>query len=130
MDSELDYPELSELSLVFCSDEEIQTYNRDYRGKDRPTDVLSFSQIEGAEAGESIIALGDVVVSLDSTKKQAEERGLRFEEELLRLLIHGVLHLVGYDHEDVSEEEVLRMQRREDELFERFESEISTVFSS
>jgi len=77
--------------------------NHLYRGIDRTTDVLSFPQDEVLSAGagkttENII-LGDIVISLQKAALQAEENGLSFHEELKRLLIHGLLHLIGYDHE-------------------------------
>jgi probable rRNA maturation factor len=107
-----------EVSLVFTGDQQIQALNAAYRAKNRPTDVLSFSQLEGEGApGE---CLGDIVISLDTAARQAAERGLRRDPEILRLLIHGLLHLLGYDHVRVPRSEVRRMQAREDELYERF----------
>ena len=85
--------------------------NRDWRGKDRPTDVLSFAQAEGP-GGAPPGLLGDVVISLDTARRQAAERAAPLGAELDRLLIHGVLHLLGYDHER-SPAEARRMQRRE-----------------
>lgn len=77
--------------------------NRRFRGIDRTTDVLSFPQNDlippSAERLTPNIVLGDIVISLPRTKKQAEENGLTFHQELKRLLIHGLLHLIGYDHE-------------------------------
>ena len=95
-------------------DEEIRRLNRDWRGKDRPTDVLSFPLQEGAFAGVGD-ALGDVVISLPTARRQAGENGFTLVEEVDRLLVHGILHLVGYDHE-VSPREARRMQRQERKL--------------
>jgi probable rRNA maturation factor len=79
-------------------DAAIARLNADYRGTPRPTDVLSFSQIEGAgpEGGH---LLGDVVISVETARRQARERGRPLDEEVAALLVHGVLHLLGYDHE-------------------------------
>ena len=94
--------ENSELSILLTDDEEIRELNRTYRGKDRPTDVLSFPI--GEEVAGRLI-LGDVVISLDTARRQAEELGHTLEEEVSRLLAHGIIHLLGYDHELGGEEE-------------------------
>jgi len=91
-----------ELSILITSDREIKRLNRLYRNKDKPTDVLSFPM--GEEVGGWRL-LGDVVISLDTAKVQASEFGLNLEEEIKRLLIHGIVHLLGYDHELGPEEE-------------------------
>ncbi len=101
----------SELSVLLTDDEEIRRLNRSFRGKDSPTDVLSFPMNEMV-GGRRI--LGDVVISVDTAKRQAEERGESLQLTLCRLLIHGVLHLLGYDHERSPEEE--EMFRRMEEL--------------
>jgi len=90
----------SELSLALVGDEEMQRLNRDYRGKDRTTDVLAFAQREGepnAVAAHGL--LGDVVISVPTAMRQAFERSHSVERELAELLVHGILHLLGYDHE-------------------------------
>lgn len=107
----------AELSLLLVSDPVMRTLNRDWRGKDRPTDVLSFAQRDG-DAGAPEQMLGDVVISVDTARRQAAERGESLVRESERLLIHGVLHLLGYDHE-VSVQEARRMQRRERALAQR-----------
>jgi len=107
----------AELSLVLVSDAVMRRLNRDWRGKDRPTDVLSFAQREGA-GGAPRGLLGDVVISVDTARRQAAERAAPLAHELDRLLIHGVLHLLGYDHER-SPTEARRMQRRERQLARR-----------
>jgi len=101
----------AELSLVLVSDAEMRRLNASWRGKDRPTDVLSFAQGEG-DGGAPPDLLGDVVISVDTARRQAAERGEPLGREAERLLIHGVLHLLGYDHER-SATEARRMQRRE-----------------
>jgi rRNA maturation RNase YbeY len=101
----------AELSVLLVSDREMRGLNRRWRGRDRPTDVLSFAQREGA-GGAPDGLLGDVVISLDTARRQAVAHGLRLTGEGERLLVHGVLHLLGYDHER-SAAEARRMQRRE-----------------
>jgi probable rRNA maturation factor len=104
----------AELSIVLTDDAEIHALNRDYRGRDRPTDVLSFAQREGeGPVDESL--LGDVILSVPTAERQARERGQSVESELLELLAHGLLHLLGYDHE-ISEEEERRHLGRQREL--------------
>lgn len=89
---------------MFCDDPFIHTLNRDYRGYDKPTDVLSFPQ--DLEAG----VLGDVVISVPTAARQAEQRSQPLEAEVEWLYIHGLLHLVGYD--DSTDEEAEEMNRR------------------
>jgi len=92
----------AEFSIVLVSDAQIKRLNKLYRNKDKPTDVLSFP------IGEKVngwLILGDIVISVDTAKKQAQELGYSLEEELKRLLVHGLVHLLGYDHELGGEEE-------------------------
>jgi probable rRNA maturation factor len=84
-----------ELSLALVSDRRMRSLNREWRGKDRPTDVLSFPQ-HGA-------SLGDVVISLDAARRQAREGGWSLSAELRRLLAHGLLHCLGHDHRTAQE---------------------------
>ena len=102
--------ERAELSVLLVSDREMRRLNHRWRGRDRPTDVLSFAQGEGAAPPDGL--LGDVVISVDTARCQAAERGETLGREGERLLIHGLLHLLGYDHER-SAAEARRMQRRE-----------------
>lgn len=111
------------LSCSIVSDEEIHKINLDYRGKDKPTDVLSFSSLEsssGMPKGEGLITpfvnLGDIVLSYDTLVRQASEYGHSRGQEFLRLYTHGVLHLLGFDHENVSEEVYLEMVHYENVL--------------
>jgi len=97
----------AELSLLLVSDGEMRALNRRWLGRDRPTDVLSFPQ-DDRDHG----ILGDVVISVDTARRQAAEQGTTVGRETDRLLIHGLLHLLGYDHER-SAAEARRMQRRE-----------------
>lgn len=87
----------AELSLALIGDVEMKKLNAKYRNKDYPTDVLSFP-IEGVVPKETRL-LGDVIISVEKAAEQAKARGHSFEEELITLLIHGVVHLLGYDHE-------------------------------
>src|SRR5947209_9335003 len=101
----------AELSLALVTDPEIHDLNRRYRGKDRPTDVLSFPLADALQSS----LLGEVVISVETAARQAQRRGHSLREELQTLLIHGVLHLLGYDHE-VSRREAIRMRRKEREV--------------
>ena len=106
-----------ELSLLLTDDVAIQELNRTYRKLDQPTDVLSFPQDEEAvnERGETL--LGDVVISVETAARQAEEHHLNFNEELILLAIHGILHLLGYDHER-SPQDARVMQDKTQAIFE------------
>ena len=101
----------AELSLAFVTDQTIHELNHQYRHKDRPTDVLSFPLADE----HCPTLLGDVVISIDTARRQARQRKRAFADELRALLIHGILHLLGYDHE-VSDSEAVRMRRKEREL--------------
>ncbi|MGL4367287.1 MAG: rRNA maturation RNase YbeY [Brevinemataceae bacterium] len=108
-------------SLFFCSDKFIHNLNKIYRKKDYPTDVLSFSINEGEIFPETItdMPLGDIIISLETAKKQAKEFQVSYEEEIARLTIHGLLHLLGFDHE-INEEEHKKMFDIQDKLMDRF----------
>ena len=88
-----------ELSIALIGDAEMHVLNRDYRGKDRPTDVLAFALREGEDAGIHPDVLGDVVISVDTAARQAAARDATLADEVRVLLAHGILHLLGYDHE-------------------------------
>ena len=106
-----------ELSILLADDKKIRTLNKQYRGQDRATDVLSFSQNEGEENKPNSHVMGDVVISTVTAKRQAAEHGLTLEEEIVLLLIHGILHLLGFDHER-SNEEACHMKQKTRELFD------------
>jgi probable rRNA maturation factor len=91
-----------EVALRLCGDASIRELNRDYRKKDKPTDVLAFAQREAQVADHAL--LGDIVISVDTAKRQAK-KGLY--AELLHLASHGLCHLLGYDHRDDEEERVM-----------------------
>jgi probable rRNA maturation factor len=107
-------PRAVELSVVFCDDTFIHTLNRDYRGKDKPTDVLSFPQ------GPETDVLGDIVISVPTAARQAEERGHPVGQEVEWLFLHGLLHLLGYD--DATDEEAEEMNRRARRALEPLEA--------
>ena len=109
--------ETQELSVLLADDRKIRTLNKQYRGQDRATDVLSFSQNEGEENKPNSHLMGDVVISTVTAKRQAAEHGLTLEEEIVLLLIHGILHLLGFDHER-SNEEACHMKQKTRELFD------------
>ena len=94
---ELETPKLGELSLAFINDAEIQTLNCDYRGKDTPTNVLSFPDNGPAPL------LGDIVLAFETIQREAAEKSVSLHHHLSHLIIHGFLHLQGYDHETEAE---------------------------
>lgn len=102
------------------NDPAMRRLNRTYRGKDRTTDVLSFPQMSYGNEPQPSTLLGDIVISLPQARRQAREYGVSLYEEVSRLLVHGLLHLLGYDHEQsryqarvmsALEEELLREGR-------------------
>jgi len=115
----------AEMSLVLADDALVQTLNRDYRDKDRPTNVLSFALLDDAEdtdgglAGDAgmPILIGDVILAYETVLREAGEQGKSFEDHLTHLVIHGVLHLLGYDHE--SDPDADRMERLETSILAR-----------
>ncbi len=116
------YPD-SELSVSIVGDRSIRRLNREYLGKDRPTNVISFSMREGDFGGLNPDVLGDVVISADTALREAEEGETTFFHRLVFLTLHGILHLAGFDHERSGEEEAARMEKREREIFASLESE-------
>lgn len=109
-----------EVSVLLTDDARLRTLNRDYRGKDVPTNVLAFAGHEGAghegerrDAPAAPLLLGDVVVAFETTAREAAARGGRLGDHLARLVVHGTLHLLGYDHQ--AEAEAEEMERRESE---------------
>ncbi len=100
-----------EVSLTLTNDEVIKELNKNWRNKDKPTDVLSFPA--GDVPGYKYRVLGDIVISVPYTVRQAEEIGVSFYEELVRLIAHGLLHLLGYDHEKSEDEAKLMFDKQE-----------------
>jgi probable rRNA maturation factor len=126
-----DVPNTIEISLVITGQERIQELNRDYRGLDKPTDVLSFAMTE-QKAGEEqeaflgppdgIMHLGEVIISYPQAAIQAAENGHSIQREMAVLIVHGVLHILGYDHE--KEEMEPAMKAREKEVLAEIEKEL------
>jgi probable rRNA maturation factor len=108
-------PEQYEVSLSFVLDEEIRELNRVYRGKDQPTDVLSFPMENKPDSPVKL--LGDIVISVEKMIKQADEYGHSLDREMIYLVVHSVLHLLGYDHMDETDKEVMR--RKEETVMSR-----------
>ena len=113
-----------EVGLVFTDSETVKQLNRDYRGVDEPTDVLAFYMHPQKEVDDSfalppdgVTRLGEVIISYPQAAEQAREQGHSTEKELALLIIHGVLHLLGYDHEEPEGEN--KMRGRERELLEK-----------
>jgi probable rRNA maturation factor len=106
-----------EVSLTFLGDEEIQSLNSRYLQRDRPTDVIAFAL---HHPGEPV--LGDIYVGYPQTQRQAEELGVGLEEELLRVSIHGTLHILGHDHPEGPE-------RMESPMFQRQEALLAQILS-
>lgn len=109
------------VDITLTNNDEIHQINREYRKVDRPTDVLSFPMYEKEEvetlktvSDETEKILGDIIISIEKVKEQAEEYGHSFERELAYLVTHGMLHLLGYDH--MVEEEKVMMRTREEEI--------------
>lgn len=114
----------TEMSLSFVDKNEIQEINRDYRGKDVPTDVISFAlndetdEIEILGLEEEINTLGDVIICVEIAKEQAQEYNHSFDREIGFLAVHGFLHLLGYDHMEEADEKI--MFSKQEEILEQF----------
>jgi len=106
-----------EISITFVDNETIQRINKQYLSKDRPTNVISFSLQEGEFGNINPEILGDVIISVDTAYQDAKKGNLSFDEEILFLIIHGLLHLLGYNHENTSKVNSLKMKKKEKELF-------------
>jgi probable rRNA maturation factor len=126
IEATLDYEQYEnpcEVSVTLTNNEEIHKLNRQYRGVDRPTDVLSFPLFdydgvsEEPPVDELMGMLGDIVLSLEQARLQAEEYGHSFQREIAFLTVHSMLHLLGYDHE-TGEEDELDMRRRQSEIMQ------------
>ena len=108
------------VSLLFTDDERIKELNNNYRGKDMATDVLSFSQMEGEEFGFENHFLGDIVIAVPYVTEQARRLGHSVFEEVRYLILHGILHLMGYDH---NEDEDCEMSRLEKNIYKKLTGE-------
>jgi probable rRNA maturation factor len=107
---------VAELGIVVTDDETVRRLNREYAGDDYATDVLSFSLQEGEDfaSPDGMTRLGEVIVSYSTAKRQAGEAGHSVDEEVAHLLVHGILHLLGYDHAEAADKK--RMRLREETL--------------
>lgn len=102
-----------EVSVLLVDDEQIQGLNRQYRHKDTPTDVLAFPQQDDSTPAIASQLLGDIVISIPTAQRQAQGRGHSLEQELKVLLIHGLLHLLGYDHIQDNDHTIMRQKEVE-----------------
>lgn len=120
-----DGPEEAEVSLLLVDNQRIHTLNLEYRGVDRPTDVLSFALQEEVEEEpefeEGDEMLGDIVISVERARDQAQEYGHSFEREIVYLAVHGMLHLLGFDHEEEIDKQ--EMRRKEEEVMAKLKLE-------
>ncbi|WP_419903075.1 rRNA maturation RNase YbeY [Kiloniella sp.] len=112
----------TELSVVLSNDADVQKLNFEYRGKDKPTNVLSFSTLDDPSEEKlahqrGVLSLGDIVLSRETLIREAKEQSKRLEDHFTHLLVHGVLHLLGYDH--LSDDEALEMESLEVEILSR-----------
>lgn len=115
-----EFIQTGELSVTFVDNEKIQEINREYRDKDRPTDVISFAMEEMGEGemeihydDEAPRMLGDIIISIQKAEEQAKEYGHSVKRELGFLALHGLLHLLGYDHENEADEKVMFDKQKE-----------------
>ena len=110
-----EFPHEAEVSLFLTDDDNIREMNQEYRGIDRSTDVLSFAQLEGesAPAAGEIIVLGDIVISVEKAKRQAAEATRTLEDEMDALVVHGILHLLGNNHEKPDDAGVMKKKEKE-----------------
>ncbi len=102
-----DAPEDAELSLLFTDDAHIRVLNRDWRGKDKPTNVLSFPAFEVAPGDAVPPMLGDVALAFETVRSEAELEEKPFDHHLTHLIVHGLLHLLGHDHEEEDEAAIM-----------------------
>ncbi|HYA14785.1 MAG TPA: rRNA maturation RNase YbeY [Syntrophales bacterium] len=105
-----------EISLLFVNDNEIRKINKRYLNRGYSTNVLTFSLSEGEFGNINPKILGDIVISVETALKDAQEAGTKLNDELEFLMVHGMLHLLNYDHENVSEDEVKKMEMKEQEV--------------
>jgi len=102
-----------EIGVTLVDDDYILTLNSQYRGKNVPTDVLSFNLSEEAEGNEDTFVVGDVVISVETAVRQADEYNHSFEREMVYLLVHGIYHILGYTHDDDENKKAMRAKEEE-----------------
>lgn len=108
----------AELSLLFVDDIQIQALNRKYLHCDKPTNVLAFSMRQGEFSNLHPHLLGDLVISVETAQRQSSRFGLNTMEMVILLMVHGVLHLIGYDHEG-TKKEAMEMALKQRQLFQQ-----------
>ncbi len=111
-----------EISLSLVDDIAIQAINLEYLGRDKPTNVISFGMQEGEWEAIQPTVLGDIVISVETACRDALAGDINIDDEILFLFIHGLLHLLGFDHERGGEEEAVVMRHKEKEIFEKLRS--------
>jgi probable rRNA maturation factor len=116
----LDYPD-AELSILIVDDQQIAQLNHQYLNREGPTNVIAFSMRQGPFSDIAPNLLGDVVISADTAQREAQSAGISMQDRFDQLLIHGTLHLLGYDHEH-SASESRKMEEKEKELFEKIKA--------
>ena len=112
----LDCPE-GELSILIVDDPQIEVLNREYLNRYGPTNVIAFPMRAGRFSNIAPHLLGDVVISVETAVKEAKSAGISMEERFTQLLVHGILHLLGYDHEK-TEQEAQKMEKKSNEILE------------
>ncbi|MDJ0986209.1 MAG: rRNA maturation RNase YbeY [Desulfobacterales bacterium] len=120
----LGYPD-AELSILIVDDQQIARLNQQYLNREGPTNVIAFAMQEGPFAEISPHLLGDVVISVETAHRQAQNAGLEMLDYLDQLLIHGILHLLGYDHEN-DKSEAHKMEQKAREVFEFIRSQAAS----
>ncbi|MCK4986560.1 MAG: rRNA maturation RNase YbeY [Desulfobacterales bacterium] len=115
----LGYPD-AELSILIVDDQQIAQLNRQYLNREGPTNVIAFSMRQGQFSDIAPNLLGDVVISADTTHREAQSAGISMQDRFDQLLIHGTLHLLGYDHEN-TEAQARKMEKKNNELLKLLE---------
>ncbi len=114
------FPYAYEIGILLVDDRTIAAFNKEYRGVDDVTDVLSFAMLEGEEVldfnEQDEVPVGDIIISMERMAKQAEEYGHSYKREFAYLLLHGTLHILGYTHD--GDEDTQRMRKKEEEILE------------
>ena len=116
----MDYPD-AELSILIVDDQQIAQLNHQYLNREGPTNVIAFSMRQGRFPEITPNLLGDVVISADTAHREAQSAGIRMQDRMDQLLIHGTLHLLGYDHEN-TEAEAHRMEKKTEALLKEIKA--------
>lgn len=111
-ETKMPLPDQAEVSLVFGNDALVQNLNRDWREQDKPTNVLSFAANDGLPPAKWSPLLGDIVFGFETVQREAKEQNKTFDAHLTHLIVHGFLHLLGHDHMDDDEAEIMEMNER------------------